>query len=145
MGMKTRPTTGPITGLDTRASLHMPHPRPPLRWSEIAVMSNASFLRGASHPEELVTRAWELGYSGIALVDQETFGGSVRAHVAAKELVAGRGAILKPRSEAGDRVSEFRLACGDATSRTSPLSHGSSFLGGALPVAHQDEKPCGDA
>lgn len=110
--MKTRPTTGPITGLDTRVSLHTPHPRPPLRWSEIAVMSNASFLRGASHPEELVTRAWELGYSGIALVDQETFGGSVRAHVAAKELVAGRGAILQPRSEAGDRVSEFRLAHG---------------------------------
>ena len=110
--MKTRPTTDLITGLDTRASLHTPYPRPPLRWSEIAVMSNASFLRGASHPEELVTRAWELGYSGIALVDQETFGGSVRAHVAAKELVAGRGAILKPRSEAGDRVSEFRLAHG---------------------------------
>ncbi|WP_325591875.1 error-prone DNA polymerase [Puia sp.] len=46
--------------------------------------SNFSFLRGASHPEELVNRAAELGYSALAITDRNTLAGIVRAHVAAK-------------------------------------------------------------
>lgn len=82
------------------------------RWSEIAVTSNFSFLRGASHPEELVTRAWELGYTGFALVDHETFGGSVRAHVAARQLAAEGVALQRQRFVRADRASQFRLAHG---------------------------------
>lgn len=62
----------------------LPQRRRPQCWAEISVMSNASFLRGASHPEELVARAVELGYRGMAFVDEATVGGAVRAHVACR-------------------------------------------------------------
>ena len=55
------------------------------RYAELAVTSNFSFLRGASHPEELVTMAAELGLSAIGIADRNTLAGVVRAHVAAKE------------------------------------------------------------
>src|SRR5262245_1846691 len=59
--------------------------RPPNSFAELHCISNFSFLRGASHPEELVQRAAELGYRGIAITDECSFAGVVRAHVAAKE------------------------------------------------------------
>ena len=49
------------------------------------VTSNFSFLRGASHPQELVDRAAALGYQRIAITDRNTLAGIVRAHAAAKE------------------------------------------------------------
>ncbi|HTD72024.1 MAG TPA: PHP domain-containing protein, partial [Steroidobacteraceae bacterium] len=52
---------------------------------ELHALSNFSFLRGASHPEELVAQAKELNYSGLALTDECSLAGVVRAHVAAKE------------------------------------------------------------
>lgn len=51
---------------------------------ELQVTSNFSFLRGASHPEELVEQAAGYGYSAIAITDHNTLAGVVRAHVAAK-------------------------------------------------------------
>jgi len=51
---------------------------------ELQVSSNFSFLRGASHGQELVQRAAELGYAAIAITDRNTLAGVVRAHVAAK-------------------------------------------------------------
>ncbi|HEX7061546.1 MAG TPA: DNA polymerase III subunit alpha, partial [Woeseiaceae bacterium] len=54
-------------------------------YAELHCLSNFSFLRGASHPEELVARAHELGYSAIALTDECSVAGVVRAHLAAKE------------------------------------------------------------
>jgi error-prone DNA polymerase len=51
---------------------------------ELAVTSNFSFLRGASHPHELVERAAALGYRAIGIADRNTVAGVVRAHVAAK-------------------------------------------------------------
>lgn len=48
--------------------------------------SNFSFLEGASHPEELVKQAQELGLRGVALTDRDGVHGIVRAHVKAKEL-----------------------------------------------------------
>lgn len=54
-------------------------------YTELQVTSNFSFLRGASHPKELVEQAAELGYSRIAITDRNTLAGIVRAHVAAKE------------------------------------------------------------
>ncbi|WP_112324119.1 error-prone DNA polymerase [Oceanibium sediminis] len=52
---------------------------------ELAVTTNFSFLRGASHAEELVMQAALLGYVGIAVTDRNSVAGVVRAHMAAKE------------------------------------------------------------
>jgi error-prone DNA polymerase len=53
-------------------------------YAELRCLSNFSFLRGASKPEELVTRARALGYSALAMTDECTMAGVVRAHVEAK-------------------------------------------------------------
>ncbi len=54
-------------------------------FAEFAVQSNFSFLRGASHPEELVVTAKRLGLAALGLADRNTVSGVVRAHQAAKE------------------------------------------------------------
>jgi error-prone DNA polymerase len=54
-------------------------------YAELHALSNFSFLRGASHPEELVERARALGYKALALTDECSLAGAVRAHFAAKE------------------------------------------------------------
>ena len=53
---------------------------------ELGITTNFSFLRGASHPEELAFHAKTLGLAGIAVTDRNTFAGIVRAHIAAKEV-----------------------------------------------------------
>jgi len=53
-------------------------------YAELHCLSNFSFLRGASQPEELVARAAALGYAALALTDECSLAGVVRAHVAAK-------------------------------------------------------------
>ncbi|MET0636570.1 MAG: error-prone DNA polymerase [Chitinophagaceae bacterium] len=55
-----------------------------MMYSELQVTSNFTFLRGASHPEELVEQAALLGYKEIAITDRNTFAGIVRAYSAAK-------------------------------------------------------------
>ena len=55
-------------------------------YAELHVTSNFSFLRGASHPEEMVERAAELGYRALALTDRNTLAGVVRAHEAARRI-----------------------------------------------------------
>ncbi|HEX5767549.1 MAG TPA: PHP domain-containing protein, partial [Burkholderiales bacterium] len=54
-------------------------------YAELHCLSNFSFLRGASHPEELVSRAQALGYKALALTDECSLAGAVRAHQQAKE------------------------------------------------------------
>jgi len=54
-------------------------------YSELQVTSNFSFLRGASHPHELVAQGSALGYEKIAITDRNTLAGIVRAHAAARE------------------------------------------------------------
>ncbi len=70
-------------------------------YAELHCRSNFSFLHGASHPEELVERACDLGYSSLAITDECSLAGVVRAHVEAKKrklhLIIG---------------SEIKLACG---------------------------------
>ncbi len=56
-----------------------------MKYAELQVTSNFSFLRGASHPEELVEQAILLGYEAIAITDRNTLAGIVRAHAAAKK------------------------------------------------------------
>lgn len=54
-------------------------------YAELHCVSNFSFLRGASHAEELVERAQALGYSALAITDECSLAGVVRAHLAARE------------------------------------------------------------
>ncbi|WP_408022365.1 error-prone DNA polymerase [Spiribacter insolitus] len=54
-------------------------------YAELHCVSNFSFLRGASHPEELIRRADELGYEALAITDECSLAGVVRAHAAARE------------------------------------------------------------
>ena len=49
-------------------------------YAELHALSNFSFLRGASHPSELITRAHALGYRALALTDECSLAGVVRAH-----------------------------------------------------------------
>ncbi|MBK7261948.1 MAG: error-prone DNA polymerase [Rubrivivax sp.] len=55
-------------------------------YAELACRSNFSFLTGASHPEELVARAQALRYAALAITDECSLGGVVRAHAEAKRL-----------------------------------------------------------
>ncbi|MBP7546964.1 MAG: PHP domain-containing protein, partial [Corallincola sp.] len=55
-------------------------------YTELHCLSNFSFLRGASHPEELVAQAHALGYQGLALTDECSLAGVVKAWQAAKAL-----------------------------------------------------------
>ncbi len=54
-------------------------------YTELQVTTNFSFLRGASHPHEIVAHAAALGHKEIAITDRNTLAGIVRAHSAAKE------------------------------------------------------------
>ncbi|MFT4024912.1 MAG: error-prone DNA polymerase, partial [Flavihumibacter sp.] len=56
-----------------------------MSFCELQVTSNFSFLRGASHPEELVETAAALGYKALAITDRNSLAGIVRAHTAAKK------------------------------------------------------------
>src|SRR5688572_33063485 len=56
------------------------------RYAELHCLSNFSFLRGASHAEELAVQAKELGYEALAITDQCSFAGVVRAHSAVKKV-----------------------------------------------------------
>jgi error-prone DNA polymerase len=96
-----------------------PRPRPPLAppppaddplpaYAELHCRSNFSFLVGASHPQELVARAAQLGYAAIALTDECSVAGLVRAHEEAKRqaeagnpiaLVVGSEFTLEDREE----------------------------------------------
>ncbi|HET9745183.1 MAG TPA: error-prone DNA polymerase [Chitinophagaceae bacterium] len=55
-----------------------------MRYTELQVTTNFSFLRGASHPEEFVEQAELYGYDKIAITDRNSFAGIVRAHAATK-------------------------------------------------------------
>ncbi len=57
-----------------------------MRYAELHCRTNFSFLEGASHPDELVGRAAELGYHALAITDGNSLAGVVRAHGAAKDL-----------------------------------------------------------
>ncbi|HEV3177674.1 MAG TPA: PHP domain-containing protein, partial [Stellaceae bacterium] len=70
---------------------------------ELHVTSNFSFLRGASHPEELVMAAARLGHRAIAIADRNTLAGVVRAHKAAQEY--GCRLVVGCRLELQDRAS----------------------------------------
>ena len=72
-------------------------------YAELQVTSNFSFLRGASHPGELVTTAAALGHQAIAITDRNSVAGLVRAHQAAKS--AGIRLVIGVRLDLADGTS----------------------------------------
>ena len=101
-------------GYPSGAMTHAHAPDPPHHppYAELHVTSNFSFLRGASHPEEIVERAAELGYRALALTDRNTLAGVVRAHQAARRT--GLHFIPGARLDLGDGPS---LLCLPTTRR----------------------------
>ena len=55
-------------------------------FAELNITSNFSFLKGASHPEEYMSRAAALGIDAIAIADENSVAGIVRAHARAREI-----------------------------------------------------------
>ena len=87
-------------------------------YAELQVTSNFSFLRGGSHPWELVAQAAALGLAAIAITDRNSVAGLVRAHQAAKE--AGIQLVIGARLDLRDGTSllafpEDRAAYGRLT------------------------------
>ncbi len=76
-----------------------------MRYAELLCLTNFSFQLGASHPRELVERAKELGYAALAIADECSLAGIVRAHEAAEAV--GLPLIIGSqfRFEEGDRVT----------------------------------------
>ncbi len=80
---------------------------------ELHALSNFSFLRGASQPEELLAQAKALNYAGLALTDECSLAGVVRAHVAAKEQ--GLPLIIGSEFNCLDQLKVIALATNRAS------------------------------
>ncbi len=88
----------------------------PPPYAELVAATNFSFLRGASHPHEMVLRAVELGHAGIAITDRNSVAGVVRAHVALRELRAhGRLPPARRRVGSGPGEELLEARAGGAT------------------------------
>ena len=75
---------------------------PVASYTEFAVSSNFSFLRGASHPEELAATAAQLGMAGFGLADRNSVAGVVRAHAALRDIKEAD--VRAPRYHPGARL-----------------------------------------
>jgi error-prone DNA polymerase len=87
------------------------------RYAELHCRSNFSFLTGASHPEELVARAAQLGYAALAITDECSLAGVVRGHVEAKRhpqlhLIVGCEMRIAAREGAAEGAAERRVEVG---------------------------------
>ena len=74
-------------------------------YSELHCKTNFSFLSGASHADELVERAIEMGYQALAITDENTLAGVVRAHSAAR-------AANEAAAESAESKQNFKLIIG---------------------------------
>src|SRR5580658_6185131 len=79
---------------------------PPPAYAELHCLSHFTFLRGASRPAELVQRAQQLGYSALAITDECSVAGVVRAHMAVQNPENGAQALQLIIG------AEFTLSCG---------------------------------
>lgn len=103
----------------TLAEVHaLPQRQPPVPglpgYAELHCLTNFSFQRGASTPEELVERAYQLGYSALAITDECSVAGVVRAHVGLRELPAELDVYERehPEEPPIPRNPDFRLLFG---------------------------------
>ena len=83
----------------------------PAAYAELQAVSNYSFLRGASHADELVERAAVLGLAAIGIADRNTLAGAVRAYVAAKAVAAKAGGLRLLTGARLDLACGFSLLC----------------------------------
>src|SRR6267378_153970 len=114
-------------------------------YAELHCLSNFTFLRGASHPEELVKRAAGLGYSALAVTDECSLAGVVRAHVAAKDvglplvigseiqLQDGPGLVLLATDREGYGNLSQLITCGRRRTKKGGYSLCRNDLEGGLP------------
>ena len=70
-------------------------------YAELAAATNFSFLRGASHPHEMVLAALLLGHCGIGIADRNTVAGVVRAYGALEDIRNGELPVFKERDGSG--------------------------------------------
>jgi error-prone DNA polymerase len=102
------------SGLGEKGGLPLPgEGRDGCQYTELQITTNFSFLRGASHPDELVEQAALLSYNTIAITDRNTVAGVVRAHAAGKkkgvriipgcrlDLLDGPGLLAYPMNSKG--------------------------------------------
>ena len=94
---------------EKKAEIVLPRPDPLHAYAELAVTTNFSFLRGASHPEDLVRQAAALGLAGIGIADRNSVAGVVRAWSAAGQLNAK---IREHNDEHKADHPELKLAVG---------------------------------
>ena len=92
-------------------------------YAELCVTTNFTFLTGASHPEELIVRAAELGLSAIAITDHNSLAGVVRAWNALKELKRKTSDVLHIRSH-HQIDSSSRQEVGQNTPIAKPIKMG---------------------
>src|SRR6478672_1970412 len=104
-------------------------------YSELQITSNFSFLRGASHPHELVQEAARLGYKEIAITDRNSFAGIVRAHATARncgirilpacrlDLLDGISLLAYPTN-----IKAYSLLCNLLTIGNTRAEKGQCFL-----------------
>ncbi|WP_373502803.1 error-prone DNA polymerase [Aestuariivirga sp.] len=103
-------------------------------YAELQCTTNFSFLRGASHPEELAAQAKHLGIAALAVTDRNTLAGIVRAHGAAKDaelqFVVGARLDVSPSPLVGEGGSRQRRETdeGMMAARSNPSSGASRHL-----------------
>ena len=91
-------------------------------FAELSVTSNFTFLTGAPHPEEMMRRAADLGLPALAIADDNSVAGIVRAHVEAREI-ARRGGAAPRLIPAARIVTRNRLAeVGSGRAAAAPFS-----------------------
>ena len=132
-----RPTPPGTGAAATRRMLARRAAPPPMAYAELCVTSNFSFLRGASHPEELVLRAAELGLAAIAITDRNSLAGVVRAHVALRELARMQAeAAAQPApvtTDEGDAPAPPEAAAARAPQGREAIPGGAAGPGHAAP------------
>ncbi|WP_459556751.1 error-prone DNA polymerase [Lacunimicrobium album] len=130
-----------------------------MQYTELHCLSNFSFLQAASHPEELVEQAHDLGYNGIAITDRHSVSGVVRAHTKAKELSSSLiiGAEISPEDapqivlwaknrdgygELCHLITKGRTAAAKGSSRLTMedvACHTAGLMAGILPPIDREE------
>lgn len=136
-----------------------------MRYAELHCLTNFSFLEAASHPEELVDRAAELGYAALAITDHGSLAGVVRAYTATKDhpLKLVIGAEIRPtdappvvlwaRHRQGYGQLCRLISCGRRRAVKGQCTltiddvalHSAGLLAGVLPPLHAERLPLSDA
>lgn len=135
-----------------------------MKYAELHCLSNFSFLQAASHPDELIARASELGYEALAITDRNSLAGIVRAYTATKDypikLIVGSEItpqdhppiVLWAKDRTGYRnlcrlitVGRRRAAKGECTITVEDVgNYSSGLLAGLVPPSKREEMTAKD-